>query len=108
MIKKSENPHPFMVVLIILGVILLFYIMHFVYVKQSLMGTWRTEKDAVFDIHHDKFKDIIYIRVDEKYIKGYMENNVIFLKYKDTTKIGVYLDDTIKWVDGTSWDKVKA
>jgi len=101
-IYRSENPHPIIIAIIILGAIFVFYIIYVCKFKNDYSGHWTDEKGNIYTIEHDKFRNTIVVN-DGKHNKHGMIHGSVIIVYDDgVTDMGVALGE-IHWVDGTKW-----
>jgi hypothetical protein len=102
-VSRSENPHPLIIVLIIIGSILLIYFCYITFMKKTLSGQWLDEKNNIFIIKHNLWKDTLIIDGPNNSTYGVVKGNLIVIYVDSTMKMGVCLNDNIEWVDGSSW-----
>jgi len=105
-ITKSENPNPLIIIVIIVAMVILFYLVYVTQIKNSLEGRWYDDNDKVYFIDHCKFKDILVVSSKNSNVKGIVKDDIVILFYKNTTKLGIYLNNCIKWTDNTTWCKI--
>lgn len=103
LVERSENPHPSVIILIVVGSILIIYCMYICMVKKSATGEWVNEDNNVFTIKHNKWTDNLVINTSIGATYGVIKGNLIVIYFGRTMKMGVWLKDNIDWVDGTSW-----
>ena len=106
MITKSENPNPLIIIVIIVAMIILFYLVYVTQIKNSLKGRWYDNNDKVYFVDHCKFKDILVVSSKNSTVKGIVKDDIVLLFYKNKTKMGIYLNNCIKWTDNTTWNKI--
>ena len=99
-VRKSENTHPLTVVVIVLVTILFMYCIYVNKIKRTIDGMWSDSNDNHFTIKHDKWKDTIVI--DCKY-PGLVKGNLIVIHKGDRVCMGIWVDNTIKWMNGDVW-----
>ena len=102
-VERSENPHPSIIVLIIVGSILIIYCMYINIIKKSASGEWVDENNNIHIINHNKWKDTLIVDYNTF---GIVKGNLIVIYIGKTMKMGILLKDTINWVDGTSWHNI--
>lgn len=106
------NPNPNIVIFIVIIFMIICYFMYVYFMEPSLTGKWKDSDNIIYDIKHQKIKDKITIIVP--YDKtapntapitdfGALNKNLLIM---DSGKIGIYLNDRIKWVDNKIWYKV--
>lgn len=106
MIMKSENPNPLIIVFIIVVIVVLFYFIYVTQIKKSLEGRWYDDDDKVYFVSHCVFKDILTVSTKNDIIKGIVKDDIVLLFYKNETKLGIHLNNCIKWTDNTTWNKI--
>ena len=99
-IRRSENPNPLIIVLIILGSMILMYFIFVQFVKKSVAGTWLDDNKNINIINHNKWKDSISINDNSN---GFVKGHMIIVYMFDKVKTGIWLNDKINWTDGSSW-----
>jgi hypothetical protein len=99
-VERSENPHPAIIVLIIVGSILIIYCIYVNIIKKSISGEWADENNNIHIIYHDKWKDTIIVDSDTF---GIVKGNLVVIYVGKIMKMGILLNDNIDWIDGTSW-----
>ncbi len=103
LVERSENPHPSLIVLIIFGTMLIVYFYYITMVKKLITGKWSDDKDDIYTIKHDKWKDTLIISGPNYLNYGIIKCNLVVIYEGKTVKTGVWLNDIIEWVDGSSW-----
>lgn len=101
-IRRSENPDPITVVLIILASVMVIYFMFVTCVKKTLTGKWEGNKDEVHTIVQNKWNDTLLI--DSKYLgvaKGHVA--IVHMPEPIGTKMGVITEGKIHWTNGETW-----
>lgn len=106
MITKLENPNPLIIVFIIVVIVVLFYFIYITQIKKSLEGRWYDDNDKVYFVHHCMFKDILTVSTKNSTIKGIVKDDIVLLFYNNETKLGIHLNNCIKWTDNTTWNKI--
>lgn len=102
-VERSENPHPLIIVLIIVGSILFIYFCYIGLVKKSLTGQWTDDKNNIFSIKHNMWEDTLIIDGPIYPTYGVVKGNIVVIYVGKTMNMGIYLDDNIDWIDGSSW-----
>lgn len=99
-VKRSENPNPLIIILIIVCMILILYCLHTNFIKKSLSGIWYDDNDTTHEIFHNKWRDVI--TVDKQY-QGVVQGYMVVIYFNNDIKSGLWINDTIKWTDGSHW-----
>jgi hypothetical protein len=100
-VRRSENPNPFVIVVIILVVILVMYNAFIQLIKKSINGIWIDNDDKSNDITHNKWKDTII--VNGKY-HGLVKGHLVVIYMAKKMQMGVWIDNKITWTDGSVWN----
>jgi hypothetical protein len=99
-VKRSENPHPFTIILIISVIMLVMYCSYVNVFKISICGEWIDDDDKIHVIKHNKWTDIVL--VDNNY-KGVFRGNLLLVYINNKLQMGIYTNNIIKWMNGDSW-----
>ena len=99
-VRKSENPHPLFVVAIVLLTIMVFYCLYVNSVKKSASGVWSNSENKEFTLCHNKWTDSVVMNDRHS---GLVNGNLVIVHLNETSQIGVWLNDTIKWMNGDIW-----
>ena len=99
-VRRSENPHPLVIVVIIVVSILVMYCLYVNTVKKTIGGYWMNSDDDKFIITHNKWKDTIV--VDNKY-PGLVKGHLVVVHMDEKVQMGIWIDNTIKWMNGDIW-----
>ena len=99
-VRRSENPHPCVVAIIILISLLLMYYIYVNSIKPSLSGIWINSDKTEYHIKHNKFKDTIEIN---KTYPGFINGTVLVVYMGDILQMGIFTNDKIKWLNGEVW-----
>jgi hypothetical protein len=99
-VRRSENPHPLMLVFIIIITMLVIYCIYINSIKKSITGSWSDDAEKSHDIVHNMWKDTIL--VDGKH-HGIVKGHLIIIYMKDQMRMGVWVNDRINWTDGKVW-----
>ena len=99
-VKKSENPHPITLVLIIIITVILMYCIYINTIKKSATGSWLDDSEKSHGVVHNLWKDTIL--VDGKH-HGIIKGHVMIIYMKDQMQMGVWINDRITWTDGRVW-----
>lgn len=102
-IRRSENPHPFTILLIIFVVVVLIYFMYIEFIKKSISGRWVDEKNIEYVIIHNKYGDNLNFIMPNDIKQGYLKGYIVILYNGKTMQTGVNIKNTIEWTDGTRW-----
>ena len=124
------NPNPNIVIFIVIIFMIICYFMYVYFMEPSLTGKWKDSDNIIYDIKHQKIKDKITIitpydktapntastsgtsntaptsgtpNIAPTTDFGALNKNLLIM---DSGKIGIYLNDRIKWVDNKIWYKV--
>lgn len=100
-VKRSENPHPFVICFIILLSILIIYCLYVTTIKKSISGNWLSSDNKIHKIKHNKWKDTLFVNGNH----GILNGNLIVIYEGETMQIGALVSDVIYWVEGTKWTK---
>jgi hypothetical protein len=99
-IRRSENPHPLMLVFIIIIIMIVAYCIYVQVIKKSASGDWLDDAEKSRNICHNMWRDTIL--VDGKY-HGIVKGHLIIIYIKDKMRMGVWIKDRISWTDGQVW-----
>jgi hypothetical protein len=99
-IKRSENPNPLTIVVIIIVSILVIYCIFIQVVKTSISGVWVDSSSKNHDISHNKWKDTII--VDRKY-HGLVKGHLVVIYMDKQMQMGIWIKNKIMWTNGTVW-----
>lgn len=102
-VTRSENPHPLTIVLIIFASIIVIYYIYICMIKDLATGNWVDENKKKYTIKHNKWTDAITVNTPKRSICGVIKGNLIVIYVDKTMRTGVWLNDTINWTDGTTW-----
>ena len=100
-IKRSENPNPLVVVIIILATILAMYFMFVQFVKKSISGLWSDANGNINEITHNKWKDSIVLNHN---FNGFIKGHMVAIYINNSAKLGLWMNDRINWIDGSTWE----
>jgi hypothetical protein len=100
-IRRTENPTPFMTLFIILIIVTVMYFIYINFIKKTITGIWLDENDKTHNILHNKWKDTIII--DRKY-HGLCKGHIVIVYMDDKIQMGIWAADNIKWTDGSTWN----
>ena len=103
-VKKSENPHPFVMVAIVAVVITFMYCIYVIVIKSHIEGTWIDDDDVSHIINHNKWTDVVY--TDSKY-KGVLKGNLLLMYIGEKMRMGIYINNQIQWMNGDIWYSIK-
>lgn len=103
-VKKSENPHPFVMVAIVAVVIIVMYCIYVTVIKSHIGGEWIDDDDVSHTIIHNKWTDVVY--TDSKY-RGVLKGNLLLMYMIDKMHMGIYINNQIQWMNGDIWYRVK-
>jgi hypothetical protein len=99
-VRRSENPHPMTVVIIVLITILVMYFICIQFMRPSVAGIWLDTKNRQHSISHNKYTN--EINVDNQFY-GNIKSNLIVFYIDNKMKMGVWLGNEIEWTDGDKW-----
>jgi hypothetical protein len=99
-LERSENPSPFFALVIVIVVICIIYCIFICFIKKSVSGIWYDDNDDEHEIKHNKFNDGIII---DKKFHGMYKGHVIIVYMNNIIKMGICVDNMIKWTDGSKW-----
>jgi hypothetical protein len=103
-VKRSENPNPFTMIIIIIATLLVIYLVYMLQVKKLVGGQWNASgSKLVYMVAHNKWKDTLVIN---DHLFGFVKGNLIVMYEGDDMRLGVWLDDVIEWTNGTKWRRV--
>jgi hypothetical protein len=103
-VKKSENPHPFVMLSIVIVVIMVMYCIYVNVIKPHIGGKWIDDDDVSRTIVHNKWTDVVY--ADSKY-RGVFKGNLLLMQIDDKMHMGIYINNQIRWMNGDIWYSVK-
>jgi hypothetical protein len=103
MIIKLENPNPIVILTIVATAIVLFYFIYVTTIKISLTDKYYDDNYNIYNITHCKFTDSIVIHGLDNYNSKIVKNNIISITNDNTTTLGVYLNNCIKWTNNKTW-----
>lgn len=103
-VRRSENPHP--MTLIAITVIALMFICYIykTFLKLNISGIWQGENGSRYVIIHNKWDDSL--RFDDEFY-GVMRGNLVAYYVKNKLLMGVWINDVIKWTDGSKWMNIR-
>jgi hypothetical protein len=99
-VRRSENPHPVTIVMIIVVSILVMYCIYIQYLKKTITGNWVDSDDKNHNIEQNKMSNTII--VDGKY-SGFVKGHLIVMYMDDASKMGIWIKNKITWLDGSAW-----
>jgi hypothetical protein len=103
-VKRSENPNPFTMIIIILATLLVIYFVYVFHVKKLACGQWNVSGSKLsYVVVHNKWKDTLVINGN---LFGFVKGNLIVMYEGNDMHMGVWLDDVIEWTNGTKWRRV--
>ncbi len=100
LVRRSENPNPVTLVLIIVAIVLVMWAVYIGFIKKSPAGVWYDAEDNKHTIMHDKWRGVIL--VDNQY-SGAVNGHLVLLTKDDEVHTGLWLGNQIQWTDGSSW-----
>ena len=98
-VREAENPHPILIVFIILITLLLIYYIYVSRIKPNHSGEWFCE-DYDVNIKHNTFNDTFIAEINEIKLPGIIIGNAIYLSDGDSSDsyaMGVYDKGKIHW-----------
>lgn len=99
LVRRTENPNPFVIIIIIIVVIMLMYILYVKYIKKTISGIWIDANETEHEIMHDKWSDSIMIDCNKGVVKGHL----VVMYTEKKMELGIWMNDKINWVDGSVW-----
>lgn len=99
-VRRTENPNPLVIVVIILVTMLVMYCLFIQVIKKNITGVWIDDDDKSNDIVHDKWKDTIV--VNGKY-HGLVKGHLVVIYMAKKMQMGIWVKNKITWTDGSSW-----
>jgi hypothetical protein len=103
-VTRSENPHPFTMIIIILSTLLVIYFVYILQIKKIVGGQWNVSgTNLSYMIVHNKWKDTLVIN---DHLFGFIKGNLIVMYEGNDMLMGVWLDDIIEWTNGAKWRRV--
>lgn len=99
-VRRSENPHPITLILIIVMTVLIMYCVYVKVIKKSATGSWMDDAENSHHITHDLWKDTL--TVDGKHY-GIIKGHTMIVYMKDQMRMGIWVNDRISWTDGQTW-----
>lgn len=102
-VKRSENPHPLILCCIILCTVIIMYYLYVVKFKHNITGQWMDDDNHIHLIQHNIWKDKLLV---DNYNSGVVRGNTVIVYENHTMRMGVLLEHSIYWTDGTSWQQI--
>jgi hypothetical protein len=103
-VTRSENPNPFTMIIIIIATLIVIYFVYMFQIKKLVGGQWNASgTESTYMIAHNKWKDTLVIN---EHLFGFVKGNLIVMYKDNDMQLGVWLDDTIEWTNGTKWRRV--
>ena len=99
-VTRSENPHPLTIVFIIVLTILIMYNVYINIIKKTIEERWLDYNKNLYNIVHNKWNDTIVL--NKKY-PGTINGHLVTIHTNKGTKIGIWIDDKIKWMNDEVW-----
>jgi hypothetical protein len=101
-VRRSENPHPFTIIVIIIISMFVIYYIYNKWIKTNITGNWKDKFNNTRHIEHNAWNDkLILDNVHTGMIKG----NLIVLYEDACIKMGIYENSEIHWCDDDIWSK---
>lgn len=100
LVRRSENPNPIILVLIIIGVMMVMGAVYIMYVKKSISGIWHDAEGNSHVILHNKWINTIV--VDDTY-NGTTAGHLVVINKNEEILTGLLVNNQIQWGDGSSW-----
>ena len=95
-ILKRQNPHPILVLCLIMTIVLFLYIIYVVFILKSKSGKWYDDRNKImYSIHHNPITDTIHLNSRHGNFRGKYKNNVIYL---NNGAIGILALNKIRWI----------
>ena len=103
-VRKSENPHPFVMTAVIVVIILVMYCIYVNTIKSHIGGEWIDDDDVSHQVVHNKWTDVVY--ADARY-RGVLKGNLLLMYIGEKMCMGIYINNQIRWMNGDVWHSVK-
>ena len=104
-IRRSENPHPLTIFIIVFVVVFFLYCCHIKYNKNNLSGVWENTKGKAFHVVYNRLNNKVIVYCLEKQIDGIVSGDAIILNIDGATKKGICINNRIEWQNGDVWTK---
>jgi len=103
-IKKKSNPSPILFGVIAVCILIVFYVLYLLFVKECLSGIWYDERGARWHIKHNTFSDDLEIYTNGEWHNVKMTNNI----FRCNNRLAVWdYKDKIIFLSGGYLTKLK-
>ena len=102
-IKRSENPHPFVLIIVATCSIIIIYIIDILIDIDNISGIWIDINDYLYNIDYNKWTNSLLI--DNLY-KGFIKGSIIKYSHAGVKKMGIIENKRIYWTNQSTWYKI--
>ena len=102
-LEMQENPHPLVILSIVIILIFIIYYIHVIFVKTCFNGDWHNKNGELKSVYHNKWNDNIVVNGGSR---GYARGNSVYILIGGKTQLGVLSGREIYWVNSDDvWRK---
>jgi hypothetical protein len=99
-VRRSENPHPMTMVVVIVGIIMIMVCIYTSFIKRTVSGIWVDGEDNSYNVAHNRWTDTIL--VNNKH-HGLLKGHIVIIYLEQKMQMGIWMKNKIKWMDGEVW-----
>jgi hypothetical protein len=99
-LNKSANPHPVIIVLIVVSLLVILWFIHYLFIKPDISGEWHSQHNNVWRLNKKFMSNNVSVKINERN-QGSLDVIDNLVEYNGLIGVWNY-NNTIVFLDGTT------